>query len=102
LFAHIPYSILKESYYHALLQFLLNLLSLDAHSEIMTDKGRIDLTLITKTHIYIFELKLNSSARVAMQQIKDKKYFERYRMDNKQIILIGLAFNRIDEQLKLE
>jgi hypothetical protein len=95
LYAHVPYSLHgnKESYYHALFQFLLSLLSLEAQSEILTDVGRIDLVLTTKTHIYIFELKVGISAEVALQQIKDRKYYERYLDKGKEIMLVGLSFN---------
>ena len=102
LFSHIPYTVLKESYYHALFQFLLSLLSLNAQSEILTDKGRIDVAVSTKTHIFIFELKINSSADVALKQIKDRRYYERYRTIGKQIVLVGLAFNRVNTVLHLE
>ncbi len=102
LFAHIPYSILKESYYHALFQFLLRLLSLESQSEILTNTGRIDTVLITKTTIYIFELKINKKPQVALQQIKDKKYYERYLSSGKQIILIGLSFIHTDDEMHLE
>ncbi|MBA3954227.1 ATP-binding protein [Candidatus Dependentiae bacterium] len=94
LFAHIPYllHIKKESYYHSLFQFLFSLLSLEAQSEIMTNQGRIDMALITKTHVYIFELKIEISAQKALDQIKERKYYERYNHLNKNIILIGLSF----------
>lgn len=102
LFAHIPYTISKESYYHALFQFLLSLLALNAQSEILTDKGRIDVAVITKKQVFIFELKVNNSADVALQQIKELRYYERYRNSGKQIVLVGLAFNRLDTELRLE
>jgi len=102
LFAHVPYSILKESYYHSLFQFLLRLLSLNAQSEILTNTGRIDTVLVTKTNIYIFELKLNKSPKVALQQIKDKKYYEQYLANGKQIILVGLSFMHKNNEMHLE
>jgi hypothetical protein len=102
LFAHIPYTIKREDYYHSLFQFLLSLLSLEAQSEILTDKGRIDVALTTKTHVYIFELKVNNTAKVALEQIKEKRYYERFLNKNKHVVLVGLAFNRVDTVLCLE
>jgi hypothetical protein len=103
-FAHIPYllHIKRESFYHALFQALVTLLSIEAHSEILTDKGRIDLVIALKKTIFIFEFKFNSSADIALQQIKDRGYYERYMHKNKEIMLIGLAFNDVNDQILLE
>lgn len=94
LFAHIPYSlhINQERYYHSLFQFLMTLISLEAHSEMLTNIGRIDIVIIMHNFIYIFELKYNKEPESALQQIIDKKYYERYAMLNKQVVLVGLSF----------
>jgi Predicted AAA-ATPase/PD-(D/E)XK nuclease superfamily len=104
LFAHIPYTlhIERESYYHSLFQLIMNLLSLEAQSEILTNRGRIDMTVTTKTHVYIFELKLNGTASEALQQIKEKRYYERYISQSRHIVLVGLTFNVTKEKLSLE
>ncbi len=105
LFSSIPYSIIsgeKESYYHALLQFLFSLLSLESQSEILTNNGRIDLVLETKKYIYIFEFKLNKSAQIAIQQIKDKKYYQRFLDKNKKIVIIGLNFINSKDKTELD
>lgn len=103
LFAHIPYTlhINKESYYHSLFQLILSLLPLESYSEVLTDKGRIDTVAITKTHIYIFELKFNTDAIKALEQIKEQKYYERYMFANKHIVLIGISFNQKQKKLAL-
>ncbi|MCX5922360.1 MAG: AAA family ATPase [Candidatus Dependentiae bacterium] len=94
LFAHIPYTlhIKKESYYHSLFQFLMSLLSRKAQSEILTNQGRIDLVVSTKTYRYIFELKLNVDSQKALEQILNKRYYESFIDCGKKIILVGLSF----------
>ncbi len=101
LFAHIPYTlhIPRESYYHSLFQFLMSLLSLEASSEILTDKGRIDSVISTKTTIYIFKFKYNTDPEKALKQIQEQKYYEPYIIKGKPIIAVGLAFH--DEKEKL-
>lgn len=84
------------------MQFLLTLLSLEAQSEILTNKGRIDLVLETKNQIYIFELKLNKSPEIALQQIKNRKYYQRYLNQSKQIVLVGLSFINHKDQSNLD
>jgi hypothetical protein len=104
LFAHIPYQLHlpQEKYYHSLFQLLGTLLGLDIQSEIPTDKGRIDLVLFTERYIYIIEIKLDASAAKALQQIEEQKYYEKYRMSKKKIILIGISFKRKAKRLTLE
>jgi len=102
LFAHIPYTIIGEDYYHVLFQFLLSLLSLEAQSEIITNKGRIDLTLNTKTHTYVFELKLNSTPENALAQIKNRGYYERFLHKGKHVLLVGLSFTPKEKGLNLK
>jgi len=104
LFAHIPYHlhIEQERYYHSLFQFLGSLLGLEIQSEVITDKGRIDLVITTKKHVYIFELKFKVSAEQALEQIETTKYFERYMVGRKKIILIGASFNRAGEKLTID
>ncbi|CDK30888.1 ATP-binding protein [Candidatus Babela massiliensis] len=104
IFAHIPYTLttkdLKEKDYHTLIQFILSVLSINAQSETITNAGRIDLILETKNIIYIFEFKFNQSAQIALQQIKDKKYYQKFLDKNKKIILVGLNFNNLDNNLE--
>lgn len=104
LFANVPFHlhIGQERYYHSLLQIIGSLLSFDIQSEVFTDKGRIDLVLKTKTHIYIFELKLDQPAQTALEQIEANKYYEKYRLQNKKIVLVGLSFNSVKKKLTLD
>ncbi len=95
LFAHIPYQLhlQKEAFYHALLQMICNVLGINVAAEVSIATGRIDMTLNTPTALYIFEFKLNQSAEVALQQIKDRRYYEKYRATHATIYLVGLAFS---------
>lgn len=104
LFAHVPYTLhLKhESYYHSLFQFLISMLSLESQSEILTNQGRIDLVIFSDYHIHLFELKLNNSAEKALQQILEKRYYERFIGLDKKIILVGLSFTTHDHTLEIE
>lgn len=101
LLAYIPYNlhIKKEAYYHSLFQFLMCLLILETQSEVLTNNGRIDTVIQTDTFIYIFELKVNKTPEQALQQIVDTKYYERYMLYNKTIVLVGLVFNLEDQEV---
>jgi len=65
--------------------------------EDFTNKGRIDMTIRTDSAIFIFELKMKTNITNALQQIKSRKYHEKYTAENKTIFLIGIEF---DEDVK--
>ena len=43
--------------------------------------------------IYVFEFKLQGTAEQALAQIRDKRYFEKYLDDGREIVLVGAAFD---------
>ncbi len=101
LFASIPYEIfLKdyEAYYHSILFITLNLIGVYLKAEVQTNKGRIDAVIETEKFVYILEFKIGQ-AKEAMQQIKDKKYYEKYLATKKDIILLGIGFKKEDRNI---
>jgi len=96
LFAHVPYQlhIKQESYYHSLLMMICIGARIKAQSEYSTSLGSIDLVLEFQKVIYVIEVKFNDSAEAALQQIKDRRYYERFLDQDKPIILLGLAFKK--------
>jgi hypothetical protein len=82
-FASIPYDLipkkeLNEKYFQLIFYLLMRVTSFRVNTEDRTNLGRIDLVLESDTDVYIFELKVNSSATAALEQIKEKKYYEKY------------------------
>ena len=99
-YSTIPYTIAidNEKYYQTIFFLLLQLVNLRPDVERATNVGRIDLLVQTNKVLYIFEFKLNGSAKKALQQILDKKYYEAYQAKNKnvnntQIKLVGVNFS---------
>ncbi|MCD6321719.1 MAG: PD-(D/E)XK nuclease domain-containing protein, partial [Clostridiales bacterium] len=70
---------------------IFSLIGLKVEAEIKTNKGRIDAVIIDKD-IYIFEFKFNGDKNKALNQIKEKKYFEKYQGADKKIYLFGVEF----------
>ena len=64
--------------------------------------GRADCIVLTTDSVYIFEFKLtgNSSAEDALNQIKEKRYAEKYLVDGKTIVLIGAGFEEATRTIK--
>lgn len=76
------------------------MLGADVKVEEPTPDGRIDMVLKTDTAIYVFELKYNKSADVAIQQIKQKDYAKIYVGDGRKIVKVGINFS--EDRRRLE
>ncbi len=65
----------------------------DADCEPLTSEGWIDLAVQFPDTVYIIEFKCNQNAGAAIQQIRDKRYADKYRQTGKHIVLIGINFD---------
>ncbi|MBC7197375.1 MAG: AAA family ATPase, partial [Deferribacterales bacterium] len=99
IFATIPYAnyanniISKyEGYYSSVIFVYLTALGYDVIPEDITNKGRIDLTLKADDKILIIEFKVDSKEE-PINQIKHRKYYEKYLNDKKSIYLLGINFD---------
>jgi hypothetical protein len=99
LFSAIPYSNFTknkiyeyEGYYASVVYAYLASLGLELIAEDVTNRGRIDLTVKIDAYIYIIEFKVFDEA--PLRQIKEKKYYEKYTGLNKEVVLVGIAFNK--------
>ena len=94
-FADIPniITLKNEKYYQSIFYVIFKILNLNIDVEINTNIGRIDAVVKTKTHIYIIEFKLGSSANMALKQIREKKYYEKYLDDEREKLLVGVSFS---------
>jgi len=95
-FANIPYNLFNEGdegFYHAIFISLLEAMGIKVHAEQKTNIGRIDLVVELENIIYIFEFKLDKGANVALEQIEEKKYKEKYSNRGKEISLVGVNFS---------
>ncbi|MDQ7009586.1 MAG: ATP-binding protein [Candidatus Gracilibacteria bacterium] len=85
-----------EGYYANVIFAYLQSLGYEIIGEDVTNKGRIDLTIKVEDFIYIIEFKMKSNPGLkALEQIEQRKYYEKYLRENKKIFLVGIEF---DEQ----
>ncbi len=83
-----------EGHYQQMLFIIFSLLtSYLVDVEVHTPKGRVDIVLLTKTDLYIIELKLNKDAQTAMQQINLKNYRQRFALSEKPVTKVGINFD---------
>ena len=96
----IPYLIHKEKfnegYFHSFFHVALTLIGMRPLSEVATSDGRIDMVINCPKTIYIMEFKYSPNdkdlSKVALEQIKNKKYHQPYIIQQKPIVGIGFSF----------
>ena len=99
-FAGIPYNVHKknEATFQAIFFALFRLLGVYIEAESCTNDGRIDAVAQTDKAIYLFEFKMDDDLS-ALDQIKQKQYFQKYLMDKREIHLIGVNFDSMKGNL---
>jgi hypothetical protein len=94
-----PLHIAHESYYHSLLYLLLKTLGYQVNAEVMTNRGRLDMVVEQGQQVLLFEFKIDQTAEQALQQIRDKGYFEKYVSKASTVTLIGVNFDSKSRQI---
>jgi hypothetical protein len=68
-------------------------LDASVEAESCTNEGRIDAYIRTAKKVYIFEFKLNKTAENAIDQIMDRRYYEKFQNGGLPIVLVGVNFD---------
>jgi len=105
IFASIPYeNYVKnylsayEGYYASVVYTYLSALGVRVVAEDVTNKGRIDLTMFIRDKVYIIEFKVGTD-KPALEQIKQRRYHEKYQVQYKEIYLIGINFDENERNI---
>jgi hypothetical protein len=96
LFASIPYTTDDapfEHYFQTVLYLVFTLLGQYVQCEVHSSRGRADCILTTDKYVYIFEFKVDKSAREALAQIEEKGYAEPFAADERKIFKLGVSFD---------
>ncbi|MEZ0329505.1 MAG: AAA family ATPase [Dissulfuribacterales bacterium] len=108
-FASIPYDWYRkngmagyEAYYASIFYCYFTALGLDVRTEEMTSNGRLDMAVRLNDRVFILEFKvieLDKTPGAALEQIKTKRYWERYRTavgagPSPEIYIIGVEFSK--------
>ena len=69
-----------EGYYASLFYCYFTALGLDVRAEDVTNHGQVDMTVFFEDRVYVFEFKVieMTDSGSALQQIKNKRYYEKY------------------------
>jgi hypothetical protein len=109
-FASIPYEWYTknnlasyEGFYASLVYAYFAASGLNCTVEDSTSKGKLDMGVFYKNKAYLFEFKvveLEPEGK-ALEQIKQKKYEEKYRGEYEEIYLIGIEFSAREKNVVL-
>ena len=84
-----------EGFYASVIYAYFASLGVELIAEDVTNRGRMDLTMKLDNSVFIFEFKVidnKNRKNNALNQIKEKKYYEKY-SDN-EVFMIGIEFNK--------
>ena len=91
-----------EGYYTSVIYAYLASLGVTLIAEDVTNKGRIDLTILLKDKAYILEFKVKEhfpDNKSPLDQLKEKRYHEKYQGKFKEIYLIGITFSKEERNI---
>jgi len=82
-----------EVHFQNTMSILFMLMGLDVTVERRGSDTRSDIDVITPDYVYILELKVDSTAREALDQINERKYALQFEPSGKKIFKIGVNFS---------
>ena len=94
-YSSIPYDLQnkEEKHFQTIFYLIFSLLGQYIQSEVKTAIGRADAVVKTPNSIYVFEMKVDKTAEIALQQIDDKGYLIPYTTEDKRLVKVGLNFS---------
>lgn len=82
-----------ESFYQTLLYVVFSMMCQYVDVEVRTPQGRADLVINAHNKIYIIEVKIDKAADFAIDQINLKNYGERFLIQGKPVVKVGVNFD---------
>ena len=83
-----------EGHYQQVLYIIFSLLTdYMVDVEVRTPHGRVDIVMLSRTHLYVIEVKMDKNAQAAMEQINLKEYRSRFALSGKPVVKVGINFD---------
>jgi len=83
----------RESIFTVITTLAFRLAGAEVHSEVHHASGRCDVLAKTADRIYVIEVKLDGSAREALDQILETNYLQPYLDDHRRKVALGISFS---------
>ena len=82
-----------EGFYEYTLYLIFSMLNVYVRTQVKCAGGRVDMVVWMPDTTYVFELKVNSTANEALEQIDSSGYAIPYKTDGRKVVKIGVRFN---------
>ncbi len=85
-----------EGYYASIFYICFMAAGFDVRAEDATSRGRLDMAVLFRGHVYLFEFKVVELAPEggALAQLQERRYAEKYKAAGTSVHLIGVEFSR--------
>ncbi|MBV7327774.1 PD-(D/E)XK nuclease domain-containing protein [Chloroflexi bacterium TSY] len=85
----------SEKYYQTIFYLIFLMIGIQTHAEVKTNRGRIDAVVELANQIFIFEFKLDGTAKAALKQIKETEYYRKYSLSRSKFGVFGYFQSRL-------
>lgn len=82
-----------EGFYEYTLYLIFSMLNVYVRTQVKCAGGRTDMVVWMPDTIYVFELKVNGTAKEALEQIDQNSYAIPYQADGRKVVKVGVKFN---------
>ena len=82
-----------EGFYEYTLYLIFSMLNFYVRTQVKCAGGRVDMVVWMPDTVYVFEMKVNGTARQALAQINEKGYAIPYATDARSVVKVGVKFN---------
>ena len=83
-----------EGFYEYTFYLIFNMLNVYARTQVKCANGRIDFVVLMPETTYVFELKVHGTAQEALEQINSKNYALPYETEGRNVVKVGVQFDR--------
>ena len=83
-----------EGFYEYTMYLILSMLNFYVQTQVKCAGGRIDMVVWMPDTTYVFELKTEGTAQMALEQIEDRGYAISYQSEGRRVVKIGVKFNK--------
>ncbi len=82
-----------EGFYEYTMYLIFSMLNVYVRTQVKCVGGRVDMVVWMPDTTYVFELKVNGSAREALEQIDQKGYAFPYQTEGRRVVKVGVKFD---------
>lgn len=83
-----------EGFYEYTMYLIFSMLNVYVRTQVKCAGGRVDMVVWMPDTVYVFEMKVDGTAREALVQIDTKGYAIPYETDNRRVVKVGVKFDK--------